>query len=228
MRMTKQLMEVGAACLIGYDTYFIQVLTSTEINLCRTEQQEVTYVRRLLVDCRFSCRLSCTKGWYSALHGSISLPLVKLFSKSPTESLLSNRKGATSSTPTTIAGQKQLSPVLLLISNQRSTEHKSQIFRENDGHHGETLSVGTAYQLCPMQLSRQCRRESPSHRLHGVANDWGQRTPPIVPQVAMMKVLCFSAASSRQNVPILRMRGTLDLLQWRIEQIFLQLKRKYV
>ena len=32
-------------CMFGYDTYFTQVLTSMETNLCRTERQEVPYVR---------------------------------------------------------------------------------------------------------------------------------------------------------------------------------------
>ena len=31
--------------LIGYDTYFVQVLASTKNILCRTERQDVTYVR---------------------------------------------------------------------------------------------------------------------------------------------------------------------------------------
>ena len=36
---------VQATCLIGYNTYFIQVPTSAKTSLCRTEWQDVTYVR---------------------------------------------------------------------------------------------------------------------------------------------------------------------------------------
>ena len=100
---------------------------------------------RLLVDDRSSCRCSCTKDLYSALHASTSLPLLQPFSKSPSNSLLNSWKGATSSPKTTIAGQKQLNLVVLLISKQLSTEHNSQILRGSDRHHGENLSVGTGY-----------------------------------------------------------------------------------
>ena len=36
---------VEATSLFGYDTYFLQVSTSAETSLCRTERQDVTYVR---------------------------------------------------------------------------------------------------------------------------------------------------------------------------------------
>ena len=42
---TRQHIGVEATCLIGYDTYFIQVLTSAETSLSGTERQDVTYVR---------------------------------------------------------------------------------------------------------------------------------------------------------------------------------------
>ena len=45
MRRSKQLKGVEATFLIGHDTYFIQVPTSPETSLCRTETQDVTYVR---------------------------------------------------------------------------------------------------------------------------------------------------------------------------------------
>ena len=125
-------------------------------------------------------------------------------------------------------GRSSSDRVLLLISKQRSTEHNSQIFRESEGHHGETLSVGTGYQLCPMQPSHKYRKENLSHRLQGTANDSGQCTLPIVVQGEMMKLSYFSAASKRQSSLILRRRGTLDPLQWRSEQNFWQLKQKHV
>ena len=65
---------------------------------------------RLLVDDRSSCRCSRTKDRYSARHASTSLPLIQLFSSSPSTGLLKSCSGATSSPPTTIAGQKQLNP----------------------------------------------------------------------------------------------------------------------
>ena len=65
---------------------------------------------RLLMDDRSSCRCSCTKDWYSALHASTSLPLVQPFSRSPSKSLLNSWRGTTSSPTTTNAGQKQLIP----------------------------------------------------------------------------------------------------------------------
>ena len=81
-----------------------------------------------------------------------------------------------------------LYPVLWLISKQRSKECNSQNLRESDGHHGRTLYEGNGYQLCPMQPSHECRRESLFHQSHGTANDLGQDTLPIVLQVAMMKL----------------------------------------
>ena len=102
--------EVEVTSHIGYNTYFIQVPTSAETSLSGTERQDVTYVRAPFVDDRSSCRCSCTKDWYSARHASTSLPLVQPFSSSPSKSLLKSSNGATSSPPTTIAGQKQINP----------------------------------------------------------------------------------------------------------------------
>ena len=65
---------------------------------------------RLLVDNCSSCRFSCTKDWYSAVHASTSLPLDQPFTKSPSKNLLNSWKGATSSPPTKIARQNQLKP----------------------------------------------------------------------------------------------------------------------
>ena len=65
---------------------------------------------RLVVYDHSSCRCSCTKDWYSALHASTSLPLVQPVSQSPSKSFLNSWKGATSCPPTIIAGQKQLIP----------------------------------------------------------------------------------------------------------------------
>ena len=119
-------------------------------------------------------------------------------------------------------------PVLWLISKQPPTEYISKIIQESDGHHGETLSVGTGNQLCPMQPSRDCRRESLSHQSQETAKDLGQRILPFVLQVAIMKLVYFSAASNRQIMPILRRRDTLDLLQGSSQQNFWQLKQKQV
>ena len=44
-RMLRQLTGANVANLPGYDTYFIQVLTSAKTSLSRTERQDVTYVR---------------------------------------------------------------------------------------------------------------------------------------------------------------------------------------
>ena len=41
----RQLTGVEATSLFGYNTYFIQVPTSAKTKLCRTEWQDVTYVR---------------------------------------------------------------------------------------------------------------------------------------------------------------------------------------
>ena len=77
-----------------------------------------------------------------------------------------------------------------------------------------------------MQPSLECRKESVSRRLQGTANDSGQSTFPIVLRGAMMEHPEFPAARVRQSVPILRSRGTLDLLQWRNEQNCRLLKQK--
>ena len=93
-----------------------------------------------------------------------------------------------------LQGRSSSDLVLFLTSKQRSTEHNSQIPRESDGHHCKTLSVCTGYQLCPIQPSHECLRESLSHRLQGTANHSGQRTLPIVLQGAMKKIFFLQQA----------------------------------
>ena len=105
-----QLTGVEATSLLGYDTFFIQVPTRAKTSLSRTERQDVTYVRATPRGRPLQLPLFCTKDWYSAQHASTLLPFVQLFSSSPSKSLLKSCKGATSSPPTTIAGQKQLKP----------------------------------------------------------------------------------------------------------------------
>ena len=65
---------------------------------------------RLLVKDRSSCRCSWTKDWYSARQASISLPSTHPRSKSPSNNKPNKCRGAWSSPPMMIAGQKQLSP----------------------------------------------------------------------------------------------------------------------
>ena len=66
-------------------------------------------------------------------------------------------------------------------------KYNSKNLREREGYHGQTLSVGTGYQLCPVQPSRECRREILFHQSQETANDSGQRIPPIVLPVELTK-----------------------------------------
>ena len=108
--MLRQLTGAKVINLPGYDTCFIQVPTSAKTNLSRTERQDVTYVRAAPRGRALQLPLFLNKDWYSARHASTSLPLVQPFSSNPSKSLLKSFNGATSSPPTTIAGQKQLNP----------------------------------------------------------------------------------------------------------------------
>ena len=105
--MLRQLTGAKIQNLLGYDTYFVQVPTSAETSLSRTERQDVTYVRAAPRGRSLQLPLFSNKG---LVHASTSLPLIQPFSSSPSTSLLKSCSGATSSPPTTIAGQKQLNP----------------------------------------------------------------------------------------------------------------------
>ena len=71
---------------IGQDTYFKQMMASTETNLQRTKRQDVTYVRVGPLERPLRCGCSSTKGWYSARQSSILLPLTHPLSRSPSRS----------------------------------------------------------------------------------------------------------------------------------------------
>ena len=64
---------------------------------------------------------------------------------------------------------------------------------------GETLSVGNGYQLCPMQPSHVCRKESLSNRLQGIANDSGRCTFPIVPQKGNDEAFLIFCSKQKTN-----------------------------
>ena len=138
-------MKAKTKCLIGYDTYFIQVLTNTETNLCRTKRQDITYVRLLLLDDRSSCRRSCTKDWYSALHASTSFPLVQPFCKKPFQELVK---------------QLERSNVIRTNHNCR-TEAAHTLFydssrsngRQNTVHNFFEKATGITAKLCPWVLA---------------------------------------------------------------------------
>ena len=150
MRKTKQLMEVRTICLIGYDIYFIQVVTSTETNLCRTKRQDITYVRAALrwrpfpaaaVPAQMTGTQACT------------LQLSSLSPKAHPIACWTTAKERRHRDQPQLQTGSISHPVLWLISRQRLTVYTSQILRQSDGHHGETLSVNTDYQLCPVQSS---------------------------------------------------------------------------
>ena len=106
----RQLTGAGATSLFGYDTCFIQVPTSAKTSLSRTERQDVTYVRAAPRGRPLQLPLFLHKGLVLSPARLNLAPLVQPFSSSPSKSLLKSCKGATSSPPTTIAGQKQLKP----------------------------------------------------------------------------------------------------------------------
>ena len=106
----RQFTGAGATNLFGYDTYFIQVPTSAKTSLSRTERKDVTYVRAAPRGRPFQLPLFLHKGVVLSRHTSTSLPLVQPFSSNPSKSLLKSCKRATSSPPTTIAGQKHFKP----------------------------------------------------------------------------------------------------------------------
>ena len=110
MRKTKQLMEGRVTYLIGFDTYFTQVLTSTETSLCSTKRQEVNYVSVAPRGRPLQLPPFLHKGLVLSPARFNFAPLVQPSSKSPSKSWLNIWKEATLSPPTTIAGLKQLIP----------------------------------------------------------------------------------------------------------------------
>ena len=104
----KQHFKCNTTCVIEDDTYFIQVLMSTKTRLCRRERQNVPYIRAAPHGRPLQLPLFLHKDWYSALHASISHPLVHPFSKRTSKGLLNTWKGENLPPLTTIAGQKQL------------------------------------------------------------------------------------------------------------------------
>ena len=70
-RRLSQYKGVEATSLIGYDTYFEQLPTSAKTSLCRTERQDVTYVR------------AAPRGWPLQLplflHKGLVLSLARLY-----------------------------------------------------------------------------------------------------------------------------------------------------
>ena len=108
----KQFTRAGATSLFGYDTYFIQVPTNRENQPVqnRTTGRHLRQGGSSWTTAPAAAVLAQRTGTYSARHSSTSLPLVQPFSSNPSKSLLKSCEGATSSPPTTIAGQKQLKP----------------------------------------------------------------------------------------------------------------------
>ena len=121
----RQLTGVEATSLLGYDENFIQVPTSARTSVSKTKRQDVTYVRAAPRGRPLQLLLFLAKDWYSALNASFSLPLVQLFLSSPSKSLLKSCKGATSSPPITIAGQKHLKPCPM--TERAATVERTQI-----------------------------------------------------------------------------------------------------
>ena len=170
MRITGQLMEVGITCLFGYDTYFTQKLTSTETSLCRTERQDVTYVKAAPRGPPLQLPLFLHKGVVLSPAGfnfALSGPTVL---QKPIQEICKQLERSDVN-PTNHNCRAEAAQILLLISKQRSTEHSSQILRESDGHHDQNRSLSTGYQLFPKQPLHECQRENHSHRLQGTAND---------------------------------------------------------
>ena len=65
---------------------------------------------RFLVEVHSSCLCSCTNDCYSDLQASISVPIIQLFSSSPSSNKSKSCIGSCSSPPTRIGGQKQVNP----------------------------------------------------------------------------------------------------------------------
>ena len=111
--------------LIGYNTYFVEVLASTETNLCGTKRQDFTYIRAALRGRPLQLLLFLHKRLVFRPAHFKFYPSGQPFCKSPFNSLLNSWKGATSSPPTTIAGQNQLKPCP--ITDLKATVDRTQI-----------------------------------------------------------------------------------------------------
>ena len=116
IRKTNQLMEVRSSCMTGYDTYFILVLTSTEINLSRTERQDVTYFTAASRGRPLQLPLFLHKGLVLSPAGFKFAPSGPNFlQQKPIQQFVNQLERATSSPPTTVAGQKQLIPCPITV-----------------------------------------------------------------------------------------------------------------
>ena len=174
-------MKVQYNISVGCDTYFIQMLTSTGTSLFRANDKTSVTSRWLLVDDHSSCRCYCTK------TGNQPWTLQRLSPARPLWSTTSPKahpgacwaavKEQRYPHQQELQGQSSSYPVLRAISKQRLTEYNSQILRESDGHHGETLSVSTGYQLCPAQSLHEWQKESFCH--HSQKIIWGHVFLPL-------------------------------------------------
>ena len=182
MRMTRQLMEVRATCLIGYDTHFILVLRSTETGLCRTEREDVTYVRAAPRGLPLQLPLFLHKGLVLSPARFNFAPSGPTLLQKPIQQLVEQLQRS-DVIPTNHKCRAEAAQTLSCYwsrsNGRQNTIHK---FFEKATCITAKLSVGTGYQLGPMQPSRERRRESVYHRLQGTANDLGQRTLTIVLQ----------------------------------------------
>ena len=145
---------------------------SAKTSLCRTKRQDVTFVRAALRGRPLQLPLFLHKGLVlSPARLNFAPPGPTLLQKLIQELFKKLERNDVIPINHSCRAEANSDPVLLLISKQRSTEHNSQILRESDGHQDETRSIDTGYQLCPMQPSLGCQRESLPHRLQGTAND---------------------------------------------------------
>ena len=78
---------------------------------------------RLLLDYHSSCRCSCTKDWYSALHASTSPLWCSTSPKAHPAACWTAAKERRQLHQSQLQGRSSADPVLILISKQRSTEH---------------------------------------------------------------------------------------------------------
>ena len=184
----RQLTGVEATSLLGYDTYFIQLPTSAKTSLSRTERQDVTYVRAAPRGRRLQLPLFLHKGLVLSPARLNFAPLGPTLLSSPSKSLLNSCKGATSSPPTIIAGQKQRKPCPM--TERAATVERTQFTKSSRNRRASRRNffANNGYRLCPTQPSHGYQQESLYHRLLGIENDWEQRTLPTVQQEAMRRL----------------------------------------
>ena len=119
-----------------------------ETSLCGTKRQEIIYVRASPRRRPLQLSLLLNKGLYSAKQASTSQPLTHPFSKRPSNSLFKSCRGATLSSPITIASRNSLFFVLRVIVRRQWTAYNSQIRQGSGGHHGEIRFSNSGLQFC--------------------------------------------------------------------------------